>query len=140
MRPTIYIAGPMKGYPNFNREAFNKAASKLWDAGWQPINPVCIEQIYPCEENGKVCRIRLLELKDIERSFVAHADAIYLLDGWEASSGARTELNKFLSHGGFSVFLESNGTPNVRVEGSGTPDVREMSNGTPETPSMGGVQ
>ena len=120
MRPTIYIAGPMKGYPNFNREAFNKAASKLWDAGWQPINPVCIEQIYPCEENGKVDAYRLHNLMIVERAFVERCAAIYLLDGWETSIGAKGELCEFLKRGGIAVFLESNGTP--------------------ETPSMGGVQ
>lgn len=121
MRPTIYIAGPMKGYPNFNREAFNAAAERLAARGWRPINPVDIEKIYPCvDEDGHVCRGRLIDLMDIERSFVAHADAIYLLDGWETSIGAKGELCEFLKRGGIAVFLESNGTP--------------------ETPSMGGVQ
>ena len=121
MKPTIYIAGPMRGRPDFNRAAFNAAAERLAARGWHPINPVDIERIYPCvDKNGKVYRGLLIDLMDIELSFVARASAIYLLDGWEASSGARDELNKFLSHGGFSVHLESNGTP--------------------ERPCMGGIQ
>lgn len=121
MRPTIYIAGPMRGYPNFNREAFNEAARRLADAGWQPINPVDIERIYPCEdEDGKVDAYRLHNLMIAERAFVERCAAIYLLDGWETSIGAKGELCEFLKRGGIAVFLESNGTP--------------------ETPSMGGVQ
>ena len=92
MRPTIYIAGPMRGYPNSNRKAFNAAASRLWDAGWQPINPVSIEQIYPCEEDGKVDAYRLHNLMIIERAFVERCAAIYLLGGWETSIGAKGEL------------------------------------------------
>ena len=119
MKPTIYIAGPMRGRPDFNRAAFNAAAERLAAKGWHPINPVDIERIMPCvDEDGHVCRGHLIDLMDIERSFVAHADAIYLLDGWEASSGTRAELNKFLSHGGFSVYLEANGTPDARGERS----------------------
>ena len=123
MKPTIYIAGPMRGRPDFNRAAFNAAAERLAARGWNPINPVDIEKIYPCvDEDGHVFRGRLFDLMDVERSFVAHADAIYLLDGWEESIGAKRELSKFLE-GCDSVHLESNGTPDARdaiMEGSGT--------------------
>lgn len=111
MKPTIYIAGPMKGHPNFNREAFNAAAKRLADAGWQPINPVDIERIYPCEENGKVDDDRLRRLMGIEREFTFHSQAVYLLDGWETSSGARTELSSFIALDRDNIFLESNGVP-----------------------------
>lgn len=34
MKPTIYIAGPMRGLPDFNRAAFNAAAERLAAKGW----------------------------------------------------------------------------------------------------------
>lgn len=113
MKPTIYIAGPMRGRPDFNRAAFNAAAERLAAKGWHPINPVDIEKIYPCvEENGCVNSLSLINLMQIELAFASRADAIYLLDGWEASKGAHRELSKFLD-GCDSVHLESNGTPDA---------------------------
>lgn len=112
MKPTIYIAGPMRGYPNFNREAFNAAARRLVDVGWQPINPVSIEEIYPCEdEDGKVDEDRLQMLMRIEREFTFCSHAIYLLNGWENSRGARAELSPFIALNSGNIFLESNGVP-----------------------------
>ena len=131
MKPTIYIAGPMRGRPDFNRAAFNAATERLAARGWQPINPVDIEKIYPCvDEDGHVCRGRLLDLMAVERAFVAHVNAVYLLDGWEASEGVRAELRAFYDDGGFLVFLESNGTPDARGERNGTPDVIMEGSGT----------
>lgn len=40
-------------------------------------------------------------------------DAIYLLDGWETSVGARGELRTALCEGCGCVHLESNGTPDA---------------------------
>lgn len=118
MKPTIYIAGPMRGKPDFNRAAFNAAAERLAAKGWQPINPVDIEKIYPCaEESGEVSRPDLVNLMAIERKFAGRADAIYLLDGWEKSEGARGELREFINHGGTDIFLESNGTPDAAAIG-----------------------
>lgn len=120
MKPTIYIASPMRGKPDFNRAAFNTAAERLTARGWQPINPVDIERIYPCaEEDGRVSSPDLNDLLAIEREFAGRADAIYLLDGWEKSVGARGELRTYLCEGCGCVHLESNGTPDARGEGFG---------------------
>lgn len=120
MKPTIYIAGPMRGRPDFNRAAFNAAAERLAAKGWQPVNPVDIEKIYPCaDEDGKVSSPDLDDLMAIEREFARRADAIYLLDGWETSEGARAELRAFYDYSCGHVFLESNGTPDARGEGFG---------------------
>lgn len=39
MRVRIYIAGPMTGYENFNREAFHKAEEALKREGHTVLNP-----------------------------------------------------------------------------------------------------
>jgi hypothetical protein len=36
---SIYIAGPMTGYPNFNFQAFHDAAAKWKALGWKVWNP-----------------------------------------------------------------------------------------------------
>lgn len=115
MKPLIYIAGPMAGKEDFNRAAFNAAAKVLAAKGWQPINPVEIERLYPCvREDGSVNGVRLNNLMEIERIFVRRADAMYLLNGWERSKGAWGELeafaeNRFLRN----VYLEVNGGDDV---------------------------
>lgn len=112
MRPTIYVAGPMRGRPDRNRAAFNAAAERLAAKGWQPVNPVDMTRVWPCEEaDGRMNGMRLFELMEIERELVKRVRAIYLLDGWEASEGARTELRTFLDLGRREVHLESAGTP-----------------------------
>jgi hypothetical protein len=43
-RPLLYIAGPITGIPDKNREAFYAAAEEAWDKGWDPINPLEFER------------------------------------------------------------------------------------------------
>nr|WP_308530154.1 DUF4406 domain-containing protein [uncultured Serratia sp.] len=76
-----YIAGPMTGLPGFNRPAFFAAAKDIAAAGHVALNPAVLpdglsEVDYMC-----VC-IAMLQ----------RADAIYLLDGWRSSEGARAEF------------------------------------------------
>ena len=98
----IYIAGPMTGYPEFNFPAFFRAQEKLEADGWQVFNPAQKDQ-----EDGVVegagwttgddqalvasgWSFRDAFLWDCEK--VITSDAIYLLAGFERSSGARAEL------------------------------------------------
>lgn len=98
MKQTVYIAGPMRGKPDYNRAAFNAAAKFLAEElGLHPINPVDIERIHPCvDEDGETDAARLYKLLEIDESFARKADAIYLLKGWEYSKGARGELLAYL--------------------------------------------
>ncbi len=42
MRVRVYIAGPMTGYENFNREAFHKAEEELKREGHTVLNPAVL--------------------------------------------------------------------------------------------------
>lgn len=96
----IYIAGPMSGYPEFNFPAFFAAAG-LWKAkGWLVFNPAAKEEEKALDpEACKVGDDKLAVANgfDFRQCFewdlcrVVEADAIYMLPGWEASSGARAE-------------------------------------------------
>ncbi len=46
----IYIAGPMNGLPNFNRDAFNLEAQRLQSLGHVALNPA----ILPADERDGV--------------------------------------------------------------------------------------
>jgi len=78
----VYISGPMTGIENFNRPAFFTAADELRAAGHEPLNPAEIDLGTDADWHEY---IRL----DIRA--LTHADAIYLLDGWENSRGATLE-------------------------------------------------
>lgn len=82
---TIYIAGPMTGHPNFNREAFHDAAHQLRAAGYHVISPA--ETPRPCQDPSWVdwTRASLKRMLD--------ADAIALLPGWHKSRGASLEYH-----------------------------------------------
>ena len=76
----VYISGPISGYKNFNRSAFEEAERNLKAKGYEVINPLN----YPVDEYH-VCMKRDIAL-------LLKCDAIFLLQGWSRSNGAKTEL------------------------------------------------
>lgn len=89
MKPIrIYIAGPMRGYPEHNFPAFHAAAFQFRCAGFIVENPAEIGLANhgndPAVPGGQY-------LRDDVR-VITHCDAIALLPGWEASTGARCEV------------------------------------------------
>lgn len=79
---TIYIAGPMTGYPDYNRPAFDAKAAELRAKGHRVLNPADIK---PMPEYSNYW--------PINKAMLDGSDAIYLLNGWEASPGTRKEFN-----------------------------------------------
>lgn len=101
----IYVAGPMRGIPEFNFPAFNAAAARLRAEGHTVFNPaerdnerhgvdISKGNAAGCEdiaakEHGFDLRVALGE----DLAFIcAHADAVAVLPGWENSRGARAEV------------------------------------------------
>ena len=89
---SIYIAGPMAGIENLNAEAFARAAEKLSADGWTVYDPVEIGELYGTAEEIQGDPELLAKVVKAELGFVARADAIYLLNGWERSVGTKREL------------------------------------------------
>ncbi len=110
----VYIAGPMRGYPNFNFDSFDAASTKLRHNNWTVISPAEIDRLhegwgqYP--PKGFVLSFDFMQ-KCIRRDVAMLlefklGDAIFLLDGWEDSSGTSVELAlaKYL---GLTILYES---------------------------------
>ncbi|EAB2832866.1 DUF4406 domain-containing protein [Salmonella enterica subsp. enterica] len=76
----VYIAGPMSGLPNFNRDRFNEIAGLVVESGNIPLNPAILPDGLP-ERDYMAIGIAMLQC----------VDAIYLIEGWEKSAGARAE-------------------------------------------------
>lgn len=98
----LYLAGPMRGIPEFNFPAFHKAAGWLREQGHAVFNPAERDE----SVHGKgVNASPTGDLKDIEHTgfslrealaadaaFIClEADGIALLPGWERSKGAVAE-------------------------------------------------
>lgn len=90
----VYIAGPMTGYENFNREAFFEAAKKIEALGWEPVHTADLPDGLAYEE---YLENSLEMIKDCE--------AICLLPGWMSSKGALMEYG----------YARSRGLPEIRI-------------------------
>lgn len=104
----IYLAGPMRGYKDFNFPAFFEAAAKLEAEGHEVFNPAARDtkewgsEKLKSETGSEKEVADRLGFKDsltlIRRCLLAdtryictRADAIYVLPGWEKSKGAQAE-------------------------------------------------
>lgn len=99
----IYVAGPMRGYPNFNFPAFNAATARLRDDGHYVFNPAeRDEHVHgPGVSDSKTGDLAEAEAKGFNlREALAddldwvcrEAEAVVVLPGWTASKGACAEV------------------------------------------------
>lgn len=95
---SIYIAGPMRGYPEFNFPKFNEAAASYERDGWHVYSPADHDFENGFDPTGLTGDEALEDLGfDLKEALtwdvnaVIEADAIALLPGWEDSKGARAE-------------------------------------------------
>ena len=101
----IYLAGPMRGYPEFNFPAFSTAAAALRRGGHFVFNPaeqdnarhgtdiskgnLKGDEYLAAQQHG----FNLREALGIDLGWIcSDAEAIALLPGWEGSKGAKAEL------------------------------------------------
>ena len=100
-KPTIYIAGPMRGYEEYNYPAFDRCANVLIAQGWEVVNPAQLDR-----DAGKPMADPLSFAPDTNyedhefmrkalcRDMVAiceNCTAIYMMSKWENSKGAQAE-------------------------------------------------
>lgn len=75
----VYIAGGITGVENYKR-IFDETEKMLTDRGYIVMNPTVLPEGMPRGSYIPIC-LAMLE----------QADAIYLLEGWEESEGAKIE-------------------------------------------------
>jgi len=114
----VYVAGPMRGLPQFNFPAFDQARDHLVSDGYAVISPADIDRAsgFTETEDDPAFTVDLIK-KFVLRDFHAlyfmdarHGDAIALLPGWESSTGAYAEtgLARWLT---LPFICAVNGTP-----------------------------
>ena len=104
----IYLAGPMRGYPKWNADAFDRLQKQWEEAGhdvWSPIemdrkrgvNPSELTEDHLDEIGRDRCWLSSVLISDLKA--IAHCEGIALLSGWEESQGAKVEV-------AYGLFLE----------------------------------
>ena len=76
----IYVSGRIKDYPGY-LEHFEKGCNFVMAAGHDPVNP--------CELTDE--ELSYEEYMKLDIKHLIECDAIYMLEGWERSVGARCE-------------------------------------------------
>jgi len=84
---TVYISGPMRGYPDLNFPAFHDAAARWRAAGWRVLSPAE-------DQPALTSPIDVFVRKDVEAvmSLQAGRDMVVVLPGWGLSRGAAAEV------------------------------------------------
>lgn len=78
---TLYIAGPMSGYPEYNYPAFHEAEAALTVAGYRVLNPA---RNPACDSWDGYMRAAIRQVLD--------ADGLVALSGHALSAGAHLEV------------------------------------------------
>lgn len=114
----IYLAGPMRGYPEFNFPAFHTGAKFLREQGHEVFSPAenDIDNNGDFSADYQTGDEKALEAntgwtlrKALEQDtawICRHADAIALLPGWQASKGAKAELALAKALGLVEIYLD----------------------------------
>ena len=93
---TLYLAGPMRGKPAFNKRAFDKATAALRAAGYGVISPVEMDEFAGWDLNTMTTLDlppnwrREVLARDTEA--VSLSDGVALLPDWSESEGAVVEI------------------------------------------------
>ena len=86
----VYISGPITGQNNY-RERFAAAEELLKKSGYEPINPAEELVEMPVNTTHEEYMEKAIEL-------LAMCEGIYMLDGWEASKGAKIEFDYAITY------------------------------------------
>lgn len=96
----VYIAGKMRGCPDWNRAAFDAAETRWRAAGWIVFSPAHALRVLDHDPGADPAsgryreqdRRHLNQAMQIDLACLYAADAVALLPGWETSYGTTVEL------------------------------------------------
>ena len=103
----VYISGKITGlHPREYRGKFKAAVRKLNEMGHEAINPARMD----------VYNLTYAQYMAIDGMLVKFSDAIYMLDNWEDSKGARME-KELAESLGLKVMYEKEGIDEAEEKG-----------------------
>lgn len=126
---SAYLAGPMRGYVDFNYPLFNAVARYLRHCGLTIENPA--ESDAEVHERAEAAKHPLSVYMERDLADVARTDAVLVLPGWEQSEGATIEVTVawMLGHPVYALpefvlvpkFFQYNGQPVVNLKDPSAP-------------------
>ena len=97
----VYISGAISGLPIEDvKKSFNRAEKTLEESGFIPVNPIKVQPF--------VKDFTWLDYMKAGIKALVDCDAIYLLDNWESSKGAKIEVDLALSLGIYVINKDLN--------------------------------
>lgn len=92
----VYISGPMTGYPNHNREAFDECEAAIVKMGHTAVNPATLDHNAGIDLSGTGWEASDEEYegfleRDLEHLADPRISAVVFLPGWTKSGGAGRE-------------------------------------------------
>ena len=93
----VFISGPMKGYPNFNKEAFDQAEKELIQQGYTVFNPAWMDFSGEWTKQDK---------RAIDAAIMSRCDAVYQLPGWDGLGNSGSRMECAFAQGAGMMFLE----------------------------------
>jgi hypothetical protein len=84
----IYIAGPMRGIPGYNFPAFDAAAVKFREAGWEVVNPADLNRAVVTDNPDLLPPNFFTDALRRDLNVIFDCEAIGLLGGWQWSESA----------------------------------------------------
>ena len=87
-----YLAGPMRGYPEYNFPAFHKAAAELRKRDWKVWSPAERDEAEGFDPKADEAW-PLSYYMQFDLPAVCQSQAVIVLPGWEESKGARLEIH-----------------------------------------------
>ena len=88
----VYLAGPMRGYPEYNFPAFHAAAKELRERGYKVWSPAERDEAEGFNPKTDVAHSLKYYMR-FDLPAVLDADAVVVLPGWEKSVGANLEVH-----------------------------------------------
>ena len=107
-KPRIYIAGPMTGILDMNAPRFYEAERALSCAGWDVVNPARMDADAGIDTDNKTELTPEEYMQAAKRDLLAieECDAVYFLDEYETSPGAKWEW-AFAKTRGLAMFYQT---------------------------------
>lgn len=94
----VYVSGKMRGVKDYNRINFAKWTRKLNEEGYDAVNPFKVGEKFGRPEDIEKDHELFAKVFDADMKALAECDAIFMMNGWETSSGAKSELLYALEH------------------------------------------
>lgn len=102
----VYIAGPMRGYENYNFTAFDNMRDQLAETGVTPVSPADLDRELVKKTGRTIDQLTPEECMEGDIKAISDCDAIMVLNGWVSSKGCRVEI-AYATYRSIPIFYEA---------------------------------